>query len=194
MIRQEEDAVAQRKLKKVVDSKDSKNTCNFNMESSKECMNEQSPLVRKFKELKEDTQGDEEEEEEEEDILSRIKRICKYAVKQEIDAVSSPSQQIMGLLEEASMEINEKGKNQNSLQFSGLLDQNAEEILLTIHSMLKIAKTRVDLGYNNHEANRITRKAIEAVFLAFVHFKQNEDKMRLAQKEMREADRRSDKC
>jgi len=40
MIRQEEDAVAQRKLKKVVDSKDSKNTCNFNMESSKECMNE----------------------------------------------------------------------------------------------------------------------------------------------------------
>jgi len=36
--------------------------------------------VRKFKELKEDTQGDEEEEEEE-DILSRIKRICKYAVK-----------------------------------------------------------------------------------------------------------------
>jgi len=37
--------------------------------------------VRKFKELKEDTQGDEEEEEEEEDILSRIKRICKYAVK-----------------------------------------------------------------------------------------------------------------
>ena len=37
--------------------------------------------MRKFKELKEDTQGDEEEEEEEEDILSRIKRICKYAVK-----------------------------------------------------------------------------------------------------------------
>lgn len=36
--------------------------------------------MRKFKELKEDTQGDEEEEEEE-DILSRIKRICKYAVK-----------------------------------------------------------------------------------------------------------------